>query len=169
MEEKHNKLIQTALTRMEYVTDKPLEEYKHAITVQLSIMTGSTLSYFATMNSAENVLTMIGWSKSAMGNCSMIDKPIVYKIEETGLWGDAVRERKPVITNDYKNLVKPTKKGYPEGHVHVVRHMNVPIFDGNRIVMVVGVGNKATEYDQEDARNMISFMTEVWKVLKIKL
>jgi hypothetical protein len=165
----HNKLVHTALIRMGHVANSSLEEYKHALTVQLSIMTGSTLSYFATMNSAENVLTMIGWSKSAMGNCSMIDKPIVYRIEETGLWGDAVRERKAVITNDYKNLVKPTKKGYPEGHVNVVRHMNIPVFEGNRIAMVVGVGNKATEYTQEDARNMTAFMAEVWKILKAKL
>ena len=31
----------------------------------------------------------------------MIDKPIVYQVKDTGLWGEAIRQRIPVITNDY--------------------------------------------------------------------
>jgi len=121
------------------------------------------------MNAGENVLTMIGWSKSAMMNCAMIDKPIVYNLVDTGLWGDAVRERQAVITNDYKNLVKPTKKGYPEGHVNVRKHMNLPIMEKGKAVMVVGVGNKTENYTQADANTLEAFMSEVWKVLKTKL
>jgi len=103
--------IQQALDRVSRFAGKPLEEYKDAITRECCSLTGSTLSYFATMNPAENVLTMIGWSKSAMINCSMIDKPIVYNLTDTGLWGDAVRERKAVITNDYKKPGQTNKKG----------------------------------------------------------
>ena len=121
------------------------------------------------MNDDEDILTMIGWSKTAMDACSSIDKPIVYLLEETGLWGDAVRERQPVITNDYKNLQKPTKKGYPEGHVNVIRHMNIPVFQGDKIVAVCGVGNKEAEYTQSDGEMLIAFMDSVYPVLKPKL
>ena len=121
------------------------------------------------MNRTEDVLTMIGWSKSAMVNCAMMDKPIVYKLTETGLWGDAVRERKPVITNDYKALVKPTKKGYPEGHVSVRKHMNLPIIEKGKVVVVIGVGNKAADYTLADAALLEEFVGEAWKVLKTKL
>jgi hypothetical protein len=121
------------------------------------------------MNAAEDVLTMIGWSKSAMVNCAMMTKPIVYKLSETGLWGDAVREHKAVITNDYKGLVKPTKKGYPNGHVNVRKHMNLPIFDKGRVALVVGVGNKVGDYTNEDAVLLTEFMGEIWKTLKTKL
>ena len=103
--------VQQALERLDRSAGKPLDEYKDAITRECCSLTGSTISYFATMNGTETVLTMIGWSKSAMVNCGMIDKPIVYNLIDTGLWGDAVRERKAVITNDYKNLVKPTNDG----------------------------------------------------------
>jgi len=161
--------VQKALDRLAPYAAKSLDEYKDAITRECCSLTGSTISYFAIMNHAEDVLTMIGWSKSAMVNCSMIDKPIVYKLAETGLWGDAVRERKAVITNDYKNLVKPTKKGYPSGHVNVRRHMNLPIFDKGRVVVVVGVGNKVTDYTLEDAALLGEFMGEAWKVLKTRV
>jgi len=154
---------------MNIILKKPLEEYKDGITRELCNLTGSTLSYFATMSPKEDVLTMIGWSKSAMSNCSMIDKPIVYELTATGLWGDAVRERKPVITNDYKNLVKPTKKGYPDGHVNVRKHINLPIFENGKVALVVGVGNKTDDYTLQDAKIIEAFMNEVWKVLKTKL
>ncbi len=161
--------VDAALANLAKVADKPLDDYKDAITRNCCDLTGSTLSYFATINAGEDVLTMIGWSKSAMINCSMIDKPIIYRVPDTGLWGDAVRERKPVITNDYPGLVKATKKGYPDGHVNVRKHMNLPIFDKNKVVLVVGVGNKASPYDMEDAHLLEEFMSEVWKTLKTKL
>lgn len=161
--------VESALKNMAILADKPLDEYKDAITRNCCTLTQSTLSYFATMNASEDVLTMIGWSKSAMVNCSMIEKPIIYNMPDTGLWGDAVRERKPVITNDYPALVKPTKKGYPKGHVNVRKHMNLPIFENGKVVLVVGVGNKSGEYNAEDAQLLEEFMNEVWKTLKTKL
>lgn len=161
--------VQKSLDRLKPYADKPLADLKAAVTREVCSLTESTISYFATMNATEDVLTMIGWSNSAMANCSMIEKPIVYKLVETGLWGDAVRERKPVITNDYKNLVKPTKKGYPEGHVNVRKHMNLPIIEHGKVVLVVGVGNKTGDYTSEDAKTLEAFMTEAWKILKTKV
>jgi hypothetical protein len=150
-------------------SDRPLDKITHIITTSLCMITQSTISYFATVNPKQDVLTMTGWSQSAMTNCALINKPIVYKLNETGLWGDAIREKKPVISNDYKNLVKPTKKGYPKGHVDVRKHMNLPIYENGLIVLVAGVGNKKDDYTLEDAKNVEAFMDEVWKVLKVKL
>ncbi len=149
--------------------DKSLAEFKDVMTREACSLTDSTISYFATMNVTEDVLTMIGWSNSAMINCATIDKPIVYKLTDTGLWGDAVRERKAVITNDYKNLVKPTKKGYPEGHVNIRKHMNLPVFENGKVKLVIGVGNKVLDYTPQDAKVLEEFSTEAWKVLKTKL
>ena len=165
-----NPKVQEAVRRLTVTfAAKPLKEYQDLVCTDACSVTQSTLSYFATMSPAEDVLTMIGWSKTAMANCGIMDKPIVYKLVDTGLWGDAVRERKAVITNDYKGLVKPTKKGYPEGHVNVRRHMNLPVFEAKRVALVIGVGNKATDYTAEDAQNLTELMSEVWKVLKTKL
>jgi two-component system phosphate regulon sensor histidine kinase PhoR len=160
---------QKSLDRLKMVTGKSLEDLKNAITREACTLTGSSLAYFATIDGSEKVLTMIGWSNSAMMNCSMIDKPIVYKVAETGLWGDAVRERKPVITNDYKSLNKPTKKGYPDGHVNVLKHMNLPIFENKKIVLVIGVGNKTDDYTPADARILEDFATGAYPLLKVKL
>jgi hypothetical protein len=157
-----NSIVKDSLARLEKMADSPLREYRDAINDELCAITQSEISYFAVMNADESILTMIGWSRTAMGMCMTMNKPIVYKLEETGLWGDAVRERKCVIVNDYANLVKPTKKGYPAGHVNVVRHMNLPIFEGKRIVLVAGVGNKPEDYTPGDAKNIEDLMNTAW-------
>lgn len=156
-------LVQESLKRLEMMIHRPLPEYRDAITEEMCILTNSAISYFAVMNLDETFLTMIGWSKSAMGMCATTNKPLVYRLEDTGLWGDAVRERQPVITNDYANLVKTTKKGYPMGHIQVSRHMNLPIFEGNHVVLVAGVGNKRDPYTLEDAKKVEALMTTAWQ------
>lgn len=128
-------------------------------------LTKSEIGYLAFMNENETTLTMYAWSREAMKQCEIIDKPIEYVTQDTGLWGEAVRQRKPVITNDYQ-APNPYKKGYPVGHVLVKCHMNIPVFDGQNIVAVAGVGNKNSEYDESDVRQLTLLMDGMWKSIK---
>jgi len=128
-------------------------------------LTRSTIGYIAFMNEEETVLTMYAWSKQAMQECAIIDKSFVYPVATTGLWGEAVRQRRAVITNDYA-AANPLKKGVPDGHVHVTRHMNVPVFDNDRIVIVAGVGNKPTDYGDDDVRQLTLLMSGMWTILR---
>lgn len=161
--------MQKALANLQAVKASPAKQVLDVMMDEIVRLTASQLGYIAVMNDTEDELTMVGWSKSAMAMCKVMDKPIVYAITDTGLWGDCVRERKPVITNDYKALVKATKKGYPAGHVEVVRHMNIPVYEGKLIVAVAGIGNKATDYGQADVDALTQFMNEAWKILRNKI
>ncbi len=127
-------------------------------------VTASPLGYLAFLNDDETELTMYAWSRTAMEECSTREKPIIYPVAKTGLWGEAVRQRRPVITNDYQ-APNPAKKGYPEGHPHIIRHMNVPIMDGEHIVMVAGVANKPSDYSQFDIQGLTLLMQGLWQVL----
>ncbi|MDG6251112.1 MAG: PAS domain S-box protein [Methanocalculus sp.] len=129
------------------------------------VITGSQLGYLAFLNDDESELSMYAWSETAMKECSMQEKPIVYAVEKTGLWGEAVRQRCPVITNDYA-AVGTEKKGYPEGHPQLIRHMNVPILDGDQIVIVAGVANNPLDYTDNDTRQLTLLMQGLWQVLK---
>jgi two-component system sensor histidine kinase/response regulator len=152
-------LAQMAAAPVQEITDFALEAAVR--------LTESKIGYLAFMNEDETVLTMHSWSKTTMKQCAIIDKPIVYPVETTGLWGEAVRRRKPVITNDY-SAPNPQKKGYPEGHVKVTRHMNVPVFDGDRIVAVAGLGNKDGDYDESDVRQLTLLMQGMWRLIQRK-
>jgi PAS domain S-box-containing protein len=131
------------------------------------MITGSPLGYLALVNDDESELLMYGWSEHAMAECGMQDKPLVYKTDKTGLWGEAVRQRRAVITNDYA-APNPKKKGYPPGHPPILRHMNVPLTDEGHIVMVVGVANKPGEYTDHDVGELSLLMQGLWQVIKQK-
>lgn len=157
--------MKEAIHRLETSESASLKKTAELLIEEAIQMTESKIGYFATLNKWEHLLTMIGWSKSAMAMCSMANKPIVYPVESTGLWGDCVRERHAVITNDYANSTRPTKKGTPEGHVAVTRHMNVPIMLGESIKGVLGVGNRETDYTREHAAQLQEFANAAWPII----
>jgi len=152
------------LSRMTDQADQDLTDFTLEKAIEL---TGSTIGYLAFMNEDETVLSMYSWSRQAMKECLIESKPLVYPVETTGLWGETVRQRQPIITNDYL-APNPVKKGYPEGHVHVRRHMNIPLFDGGRIVLVAGVGNKEEPYGDPDIKQLTLLMDGMWKIIKQK-
>ncbi len=168
--EEHRRLdearLQTLLDLMR-LSDRPLYELTDFTLENAIALTQSTIGYLAFMSEDETVLTMYSWSRSAMAECAIDNKPKVYPVESTGLWGEAVRQRRSIITNDYLGP-SPWKKGYPEGHVHILRHMNIPLFDGDKIVLVAGVGNKVDPYDESDVRQLTLLMDGMWKIIKRK-
>jgi PAS domain S-box-containing protein len=157
-----------ALLKLNHMPDASFKEVSDFALEEAIRLTGSKIGYLAFMNDDETVLTMYSWSKSALEECRIADKPLIYPVETTGLWGEAVRQRKPIITNDY-TAPNPWKKGYPKDHVEVIRHMNVPIFDGDHIVIVAGVGNKLSDYDTSDVRQLTLLMEGMWRIIQRKL
>jgi PAS domain S-box-containing protein len=153
------RLSQMTKATLKEITDFALEEGVR--------LTKSKIGYLAFTNPGETVLKMQAWSKTAMQECAITDKTFEYPLETTGLWGEAVRQRRPIITNDYA-VPNPYKKGYPPGHVGINRHMNIPVFDGDRIVAVAGVGNKDDDYDESDVRQLTLLMNGMWWQLKRK-
>jgi len=152
------------LNRMAGASLKEITDFAREEAVRL---TDSKLGYLAFMDAYETSLVMHSWSKSAMEECTIEDKPFIYPIKTTGLWGEAIRQRKPIITNDY-TVPSSLKKGYPKDHVHLTRHMNVPVFDGDRIVAVAGVGNKDEPYDESDLRQVTLLMQGMWQLIQRK-
>jgi signal transduction histidine kinase/ActR/RegA family two-component response regulator len=97
----------------------------------------------------------------------MINRPIALPVETTGLWEDAVRTRKAVIVNG-DALPNPRWEESPGGEVLAGRRMNVPVFDGDRLVAVAGVGNKAREYTEFDACQLALLVQGMWRLIERK-
>ncbi|WP_407356750.1 PAS domain S-box protein [Methanolobus sp. WCC5] len=125
------------------------------------ILTGSKIGYIYHYNEAKKEFTLNTWSGSVMDECAIVDPQTVYKLEGTGIWGEAVRQRKAIIINDFK-APNTLKKGYPSGHVELDRFMTVPIFRNDEIVLVAGVANKERDYDDNDVLQLTLLMDSVW-------
>jgi PAS domain S-box-containing protein len=106
------------------------------------------------------------WSKDVMPDCKVMEPQSVYQLDKTGIWGEVVRQRQPVMVNDFETS-HPLKKGYPQGHVHLTRFLSVPVFDNDRkIVAVVGIANKAAPYTETDQLQLSLMMDGVWKIVR---
>ena len=125
--------------------EKSLKEVADVVLEAATKLTDSPIGYLALLDEGEKVLTMHAWSSQAMDSCAVPEPTRIFPLESTGLWGEAVRQRRPIITNDYA-ASNSLKRGLPEGHIPLTRHMNVPLFDGERIVALLGVGNKKRDY-----------------------
>jgi PAS domain S-box-containing protein len=150
------------LSQMTSATQEEIFDFAFEAAVRL---TRSRLGYLALMNEDETVMTMQLWSHQAMAECQVPGMPRLYPVESTGLWGEAVRQRRPIITNDY-SAPNPWKKGTPEGHVKLVRHMNLPIIVGGKIVLVAGVGNKQEDYSETDVQQLSLLMEGTWRLIE---
>lgn len=153
-----------ALLKLNQMAAASTHDLAHFALEEAVSLTGSTIGYIAFANEDESVLTMYAWSESTMAECAVEKRPRVYPLASTGLWGEAVRQRRPIITNDYA-ADNPLKKGTPQGHVRILRHLNVPIFDGDRIVIVAGVGNKPEHYNEGDVRQLTLLMEGMWRIV----
>ena len=145
--------------------EKSLKEVADAVLEAATKLTDSPIGYLALLDEGEKVLTMHAWSSQAMDSCAVPEPTRVFPLESTGLWGEAVRQRKPIITNDYA-ASNSLKRGLPEGHIPLTRHMNVPLFDGERIVALLGVGNKKRDYLDIDIIHLELLLGEMMVVTR---
>jgi PAS domain S-box-containing protein len=150
------------LNQMTSATQEEVFQFAFEAAVRL---TQSKLGYLALMNEDETVMTMQLWSQEAMAECKVPGIPRIYPVETTGLWGEAVRQRHPIITNDY-SAPNPWKKGTPQGHVHLIRHMNLPLIVNGKIVLVAGVGNKEEYYNDDDVQQLSLLMEGMWRLIE---
>ncbi len=128
-------------------------------------LTKSQIGFVGFLEENETILKIQAWSKQVMEQCAVHEKPLVYPLEKAGLWGEAVRQRQPVMINDY-SAAHPWKKGVPEGHVALTRLLIIPVFDSGKIVAVSAVGNKEENYDDSDVRQLTLLMTGMWWLLE---
>ena len=147
------------LSLMTDLTERELIEYALEEAVRL---TESKVGYLHIVNNDQASLELFTWSKEVYKFCTATMEK-AYPLSEAGVWADCARIKAPVIHNDYQSLLD--KKGYPEGHFEVVRHMSIPVIDNGKVVLIAGVGNKESDYDENDTMQLVMFMDELWKIL----
>ena len=164
---RRNQEVFEALYRLSQKINMPDEALKDLALEEAVRLTGSAIGYIYFLNEDETLLSLHAWSKEVMAQCGVHHPQTQYKVSETGIWGEAIRQRRPMVINDYA-APDPLKKGIPEGHVQLKNHMNVPLFDGDRIVLLAGVSNKETDYSDDDVSVVSLVMDVMWRIVRIK-
>jgi PAS domain S-box-containing protein len=127
----------------------------------------SKIGFLGVINEDETLIDVHAWSESAMKSCKIKDKTFIFEVGERGLLGEVIRKRKPFILNDYTTS-HPAKKGLPAGHVSLKNYLSVPVFDKDKIALIIAVGNKETDYNETDMQQLSLLMEGVYNIIKRK-
>jgi two-component system, cell cycle sensor histidine kinase and response regulator CckA len=131
---------------------------------EIEELTGSEIGFFHFLEDDQETLSLQTWSTNTLKKmCTAEGAGMHYSISKAGVWVECIRERKPVIHNDYKNLEH--KKGYPDGHAPIIRELILPVIRRDKIVAILGVGNKKTGYTDEDIKTVQHFSDLAWETV----
>ncbi|WP_231845074.1 sensor histidine kinase [Methanocella paludicola] len=127
-------------------------------------LTRSEVGWMGALNEDDTVVLLYNFSSEARKECEVTGKPHSFIVKDGGVWAEPIFTKKPIILNDYP-APHYRKKGFPEGHIPLKRFLAIPVFDGPRVVAVAEVGNKNTDYDRSDVRQLTLLMSGVWRII----
>ena len=146
---RRGEIFRVGLLVSEFAGTHSLDELLKKALGEIERLTGSRIGFFHFLEEDQQTLVLQTWSASTLSSfCSAGGKNQHYNVDEAGVWVDCIRQRRPVIHNDYAGL--PHRKGLPPGHAEIVRQLVMPIVRGDKIVAILGIGNKEQDYDAQD-------------------
>ncbi|WP_020677239.1 GAF domain-containing protein [Geopsychrobacter electrodiphilus] len=160
-------ILQARIRMKDFALQHTLSEVLTKSLDEAEALTESTIGFFHFLAANQKMLEMQAWSSKTLATLRQVKgNSQHYAVDAAGVWADCVRQREPVVHNDYSSL--PHRKGLPEGHAPVVRELVVPIFRGDAIVAIFGVGNKATGYTEQDVAAVSQLADLAWDIVVSK-
>jgi PAS domain S-box-containing protein len=161
---RREKIKTVQLRLVEYAADHSTQKLLQKFLDEAEGLTRSSIGFIHFVDDDQKTLSLQTWSTNTLKHmCKAEGSGRHYPISQAGVWVDCIGERQPVIHNDYDKL--PHKQGLPKGHAPVVRELVVPVIRGEKIVAILGVGNKANPYDQEDVLSVQSLAESMWETV----
>ena len=154
-----------ALWKMARLVDTNLKTLCDHALAEINSMSRSQYAFLGFVDEGEIQMTIMAWSSGVMEDCDLEQDQINFFLQDMGLIGKAVKEKKAMIFNDYSDDC-PEKKGIPNGHVAVRRFMVVPVFSQGSVKCLIGVANKQDPYTEQDASQIEGFVSSLHIVLE---
>jgi PAS domain S-box-containing protein len=81
-----------------------------------------------------------------------------------GIWANALLSKQPEVINDYAGTAQP--HGLVQGHATPHRLASVPVVEGGKVRLLMGVGNKATDYTDFDIETLQLLGNDLWRMAR---
>ena len=155
------------LALFEFSSSHSREELLQKTLDEVGELTNSPIGFYHFVESDHKTLSLQAWSTRTLKEFRKAEgNGMRYPVDQAGGWVDCVRKRRPVIHNDYPAL--PHSKGMPEGHAGVIRELVVPIMRSDQVVAILGIGNKPSNYTENDVA-IASYLADIaWEITERK-
>ncbi|HHW87245.1 MAG TPA: GAF domain-containing protein [Chloroflexi bacterium] len=160
-------MMQARLRLLEFANDHPLSDLLTKTLDEVSALVNSPIGFYHFVEPDQRTLSLQAWSTRTLREfCTAEGKELHDAIDRAGVWADAVRQRQPIIHDNY--VSPPNHRGTPAGHVLLTRELVVPILRQDQVVAVLGVGNKPAAYTASDVA-LVSYLADVaWEIVQRK-
>lgn len=150
------------LLRLGMMDKQSLQEKYDFVLQRVVQITRSAGGYLALVNTTQSHVSVCSLELPDNGrrDANQLDVNLSRRAMAAGLAGAAVGASREIICNEYLGSNK-SEDIYPYSGT-IVRHLDVPICNDGKIVMVVGVCNNSTEYDNSDIRQMKMVVEGMW-------
>lgn len=166
-EQQTRELIKVRLSLLEYATLHDMQELLRLGLDEVCRLSRSPICFYHFVESDQQTLSLQAWSTRTLAEfCTADGDGRHYPVADAGVWADCVRQRRPIIHNDYASL--PNRKGLPQGHAPVIRELVVPILRADKVVAILGVGNKPSSYTEQDVELVTYLADVVWDITERK-
>ena len=160
-------MVQIRYELLEYATMHTVDELLQYALDEICRISDSPVGFYHFVDADQQTLTLQAWSTRTLQEfCKAEGHGQHYGVDQAGVWTACIQTRAPVIHNDYASL--PDKKGLPPGHAPVIRELVVPVIRDERIVAVLGVGNKAINYMVKDAEEVLYLADVTWEIIETR-
>ncbi len=149
--------------KLDQMREEPLGELMDCALEAALALTRSALGYIFLYDETTQLLTPCSRSGIVPDEFSTTDGLTTLPLAEAGWLQEAIRERGPLIVNNL--TADPHRKELAGGAEARVRRLGVPILFEDRIVLLIGVGNKKDNYDETDAQHLSSLMNDAWRIV----
>jgi signal transduction histidine kinase len=138
-----------------------LQEKYDFILRRVAQITRSEEGYLALVNPAQTHLSICSYvTVDTQDTAKREENPeIAIPIQEGGFPGRAVLGRSAIIVND--GMPGSDRDSFPYRHA-VSRHLDVPVYNDGKIVVVAGVCNNRENYDNSDIRQTTMILEGLW-------
>ncbi len=131
-----------------------IETLSAATLEQCRRFTGSDLGFVGYVDPATGYLNCPTMTRDIFAQCKVAGKTVVFE-KAGGLGGWVLDQKAPLIANDPP--AHPASVGTPPGHLPIRRFMGVPCFSQARVMGMIALANKDSDYTGHDLRIVSTF------------
>lgn len=160
-------LLQMRLDLLEFAASHSIDEVMQNALDAICLFTDSNIGFYHFVESDQKTFSLQACSTRTLNEFYKAkDKSLFYNVNDAGIWAECIRLGKPVIHNDYTSLSNCNASLLV--HVEITRELAVPVFRSGSIVSILGIGNKISDYMEQDAEAASYLADVVWEIIKRK-
>ena len=138
----------------ETLTCQSKEEVAQVCLSKAQSLTDSAFGFLGEINQ-DGCFDTIALSAPAWDTCTIPRSNATAMLKDMplrGIWSTVIAEQRSQIIND--PMTHPKRVGTPEGHPPVIRFLGVPLKDAGKVIGLIGLANRESEYEATHIEHM---------------